>query len=289
MLAEVKKIFENIKHFRKLLTEGVGSSDIVDAINNREYIYIYYAGDETIEKGSRTIRPFVLGTHKKSGNLVLRAWQDKGRSDSLRSDSPRKRRDHEYHTDNDGKEKPGWRLFRVDGIVHIYPTGRRFIDSNGNVMIPPLYNENDNDMSSIVASISVETPSRLPQKNVDAVDKPTVSTEKISPSEFEGQSGRFKRFFNAASKKRDLTKRDVENLYNVAKRVMKKSPNRYLVAVDNVGNFHLVDVKNTDKLPPESIVGTLTNLYGKYATPASTINPEAEKIIKQSYDKMKKE
>jgi predicted nucleic acid-binding protein len=34
-------LFENIKTFRNLLTEGVGQDSIVDAIQNHEWIYIY--------------------------------------------------------------------------------------------------------------------------------------------------------------------------------------------------------------------------------------------------------
>ena len=72
ILNEIKIFFSNIKNLRHLLNEGVGENDIVDAIQKHEYIYIYYAGDNTIERGYRTIRPFVLGT-STAGNKVLRA------------------------------------------------------------------------------------------------------------------------------------------------------------------------------------------------------------------------
>ena len=117
MITELKILFENIRHFRQLLTEGVSDKTIVDAINNHEFLYIYYQGETTKETGYRTIRPFVLGTNT-SGNLALRAWQDKGRSDSLRPDAPRiKRKGHEYDVDHDGVTKPAWRLFLVDNIT----------------------------------------------------------------------------------------------------------------------------------------------------------------------------
>ena len=41
MATETKILFENIKTFRNLLTEGVGQDSIVDAIQNHEWIYIY--------------------------------------------------------------------------------------------------------------------------------------------------------------------------------------------------------------------------------------------------------
>jgi hypothetical protein len=146
MISEAKILFENIKHFRQLLTEGVNDKVIVDAINQHKFLYIYYKGETTIETGYRTIRPFVLGVNT-GGNLAVRAWQDKGRSDSLRADSPRNRLHHEHEVDTDGVIKPGWRLFLVDHITSAIPTGKRFIDAQGNVEIPTGYKENDKDMT----------------------------------------------------------------------------------------------------------------------------------------------
>lgn len=283
MLTELKILFENIKNFRHLLTEGVGDNDIVDAIQNHEYIYIYYAGDDTIERGYRTVRPFVLGT-STAGNKVLRAWQDKGKSDSLRADSPRKRINHEYHRDTDGKEKAGWRLFLVDKITSSYPTGKRFVDNNGKVMIPPLYNQNDKQMTNIIASVSPIEPQKTQTKGLDSIEKPDVVATKVDKSQFDTQTNKFKKFYNAGQRKRDATSREIQNLYDVAKRVMKKSPDRYLVVVDNKGDFHLADIANKDKYPPEAIVGKLTNLYDKMVRTTTTTAPEQDSFIKQQKD-----
>lgn len=291
MLKEETKIFfENLFRSRRLLNEAVSDDKIANAIQNYEFIYIYYAGDDTIERGYRTVRPFVLGT-STAGNKVVRAWQDKGKSDSLRPDSPRKRKDHEWFIDNDGKEKPGWRLFRVDKITSMYPTGKRFVDGEGKVLIPPLYNPNDKQMISIVASITPDKPDALQTKDIDSVEKPDVSKEKISKSDFDKQTGRFKQFYKANKNKREATAQDIENLYNVAKKVMKKSPDRYIVAVDNKGDFRLVDKKNEEKLreiAPESIVGGLSNLYSKYVLAGKDRKPEEERFFKQIEDKLKK-
>ena len=101
MLVEAKIIFDKIKGLRHLLNEGVGEKDITDAIDNREYLYIYYNGDDNVEKGYRTIKPMVLGK-TGAGHLVLRAWQDKGRSQSLGVNAKRTPRvNHEKWTDND--------------------------------------------------------------------------------------------------------------------------------------------------------------------------------------------
>jgi len=287
MITEIKIFFNNIKNLRHLLKEGVGENDIVNAIQKHEYIYIYYAGDNTIERGYRTIRPFVLGT-STAGNKVLRAWQDKGKSDSLRVDSPRKRPNHEYHRDNDGKEKAGWRLFLVDKISSAYPTGKRFVDEDGNVMIPPLYNQNDKQMTNIIASVSPKEPKSVQTKGLGKVAAPSVVASKVDKSQFNTQTNKFKKFYNAGKQKRDATAKDIQNLYDVAKRVMKKSPDRYLVAIDKKGDFNLVDIAQKDKLPPEAIVGKLTNLYDKLVRTTKTTVPAEQSFIKQQKDSVMK-
>ena len=153
MLTEIKILFNNIGHFRQLLKESVGDSVIVNAINDHKYLYIYYAGDNTVLKGYRTIKPFVLGT-STAGNKVLRAWQEAGSSDSYAGLTGRKREDHEYQFDQKGNMKPGWRLFRVDGITSALPTGKKF--STATNKLPPLYNPNDKQMTSIVAAVQIE-------------------------------------------------------------------------------------------------------------------------------------
>jgi len=291
MLKETKILFNKIKTFRQLLTEAVSDEPIIKAIQNYEYVYIYYEGDTTVEKGYRTIRPYVLGVHKKSGNKVVRAWQDKGKSDSLRADSPRKRHGHEYHTDTDGKTKAGWRLFRLDKITSIYPTGSRFVDKEGKVLIPSgtaKYKQDDADMSTIIASISPETPSKY-ISGIDSIEKPDVVGDKVDKSHFNTQSKRFKQFYNVNKNKKEATANDIENLYNIAKKVMKKSPNRYVVAINNLGNFKLVDIKNKQLLPPESIVGDLSNLYSKFILSKKPVSQKDNTFFKSSLDKLNKE
>src|SRR5208283_5933525 len=109
MITEVKILFNNIKNLRHLITEGVGENVIVDAINNHEWVYLYYNGDENIPKGYRTIRPYVLGT-SKAGNKVLRAWQDNPKNSYHFNSRPTRKdsQNHDYWTDEEGV-KPGWR------------------------------------------------------------------------------------------------------------------------------------------------------------------------------------
>jgi len=274
MTGESKILIENIKHFRKLLTEGVSDRVLVDAINEHKYLYIYYEGDDTIETGYRTIRPFVLGTDKRSGNLVLRAWQDKGRSDSLRPDAPRIPRFNHEKTVENGKVKPGWRLFIVDNITSAYPTGVKFIDKQGKVQIPPLYNEHDKDMSGIVAAVSANPEKEIQTQYTGATAQPKVP--------------RYEKFKNANIKNRKLTKADVMALYDVATRVMKKSPSRFFVAIDDQDNYYIQDKNVKGKFPQNAIVGDLDVLYNKFVREKTSINPQSEKIIKQELDTLAK-
>ena len=69
---------------------------------------------------------------------------------------------------------------------------------------------------------------------------------------------------------------------------MKKSPDRYLVAIDKKGDFNLVDIAQKDKLPPEAIVGKLTNLYDKLVRTAKTTVPAEQSFIKQQKDSVMK-
>lgn len=277
MQKENKILFENIKNFRQLITEAVGDNAITDAIENHEYIYIYYAGDETIERGSRTIRPYVLGK-TKAGNTVLRAWQDKGKSDSLRPDSLRKRYEHEYWTDLDGKEKPGWRLFRVDKISHMYPIGKKFNDENGNVIIPPKYREGADEQmgGGIIAYVSTKTT---------GIEPPAAQKQ---PSAFDAQANKFKRFYNANAKNRNITAADVQKLVDITKRVMKKSINNFLVVINNKNEFEAQPITYKDKFPPEAIVGNLSSLYSKLVLQNAPLKPEVDNFIKGEQDKLKK-
>ena len=161
---ETKILFENIKNFRHLITEAVSDADMAKYINNHEHILIYYQGDETTASGKRAIRPYVLGTNK-SGNKVIRAWEDNGASWHFSNKPTRPSNNpnmtdsdkHDYWTDEKGV-KPGWRMFRLDKIQQVYPTGQKFNDENGLVMIPAGYHEGgDKDMVSIDAYVSTKT------------------------------------------------------------------------------------------------------------------------------------
>jgi len=262
MLTEVKILFDNIKNFRHLITEGVGQDSIVNAIQNHEWIYLYYTGDETTASGYRTVRPYVLGTHKKSGNLVLRAWQDSPKNSWHFTNTPTRpknnpnpdaSKNHDYWTDSEGA-KPGWRMFRLDKIQKIYPIGEKFEDSNGLVMIPAGYHEGgDDDMSSIIASVSTKKRPDIDYKHdkeVQGAAKP--NEEMMWDSVRKGNKNRKK-----------ITANDVIKLRDLASKFHKKRLDKYVVVIDDKNNFKLItadDVENKN-IPEPAIVGSLPYLY----------------------------
>jgi|ERR1035437_366666 hypothetical protein len=269
MISEAKILLENVKHFRQLLTEGVSDKVIVDAINQHKFLYIYYKGENTIETGYRTIRPFVLGVNT-SGNLALRAWQDKGRSDSLRPDAPRNRLHHEHEVDTDGIEKPGWRLFLVNNITSAIPRGERFVDAQGNVEIPTGYKENDKDMTGgIIASVT--SGGKIPVGGI-----PT--TRQKMP--------RWEKYKDANKLNRKITKEDILGLVDIAKKVMKKPITDFFVAIDNRNNFNLQDVRTKLNFPQNAYVDDLNNLYNRFVMKTPVNKAAQDQFVKNQKDKM---
>lgn len=65
-----------------LLVEAVSATSIVKAMDNREYVEIYYAGDKTVYKGWRTVEIYALGT-TKAGNEAIRVFQIGGETDTI--------------------------------------------------------------------------------------------------------------------------------------------------------------------------------------------------------------
>ena len=115
--------------FKSLILEVASTETIIDAIKNKKVLVIYYSGDEPGGKGLRLIEPVCYGYSKKN-NPVLRAWDLEGAS----------------HRDFLGiKSLPGWRLFNVNKIDSIQPTGENYS------MMRPNYNVNgDKSMIEVI-------------------------------------------------------------------------------------------------------------------------------------------
>lgn len=273
MLTEINILFDNVKNFRrKLLSEGVNQSSMVDAINDHKIVYIYYAGDDTVQPGYRTIKPFVVGTHKKSGNPVVRAWQDAGSSDSYNNIkyhnwANAKRQDHEYHFDHKGRMKPGWRLFRLDKIVSMLPTGEQFkpeniINNNRGVK----YNPNDKDIN-VVKAIQPSSEKTIDVDGTDSIHEPDTTAAKVDKSAFDDQTSKFQRFFKAGRRTRQATKDEIENLFKINQKIKKKPARKMWVVQNEKGDMILKDENQKSKIPSDSIVGNLKDLYNKFVVP----------------------
>jgi predicted DNA-binding transcriptional regulator YafY len=112
-----------------LICEIASIDDVVDCIKNRKKCVIYYDGDEPGGRGLRDIEPVCLGV-SKAGNKVLRAWDNEGAS----------------HTAYKGEQPlPSWRLFRLDKILSIKPTGENFTE-----MKPNFNPSGDKSMTSVI-------------------------------------------------------------------------------------------------------------------------------------------
>ena len=120
------KLQESLKG---LLCEIASIGSVQDAVNRKQVITIYYDGDEPGGRGIREVEPVALGK-SKAGNLVMRGWDREGAS----------------HTAYKGeKPLPGWRLFRLDKILSLKPTGEVYNQPH------PGYNFNgDKSMASII-------------------------------------------------------------------------------------------------------------------------------------------
>ena len=120
------KLQESLKG---LICEIASMDSVMDAIKQKQKVVVYYDGDEPGGKGLREIEPVCLGV-SKAGNKVVRAWDEEGAS----------------HTAYKGeKPLPGWRLFRLDKILSLKPTGENFTE-----MKPNFNTSGDKSMNSVI-------------------------------------------------------------------------------------------------------------------------------------------
>lgn len=177
---EDKILFNQIDNNRLLLREYVDRNDVIESIQNQSVIYIYYNGiDGVITKGYRTIEPYCLGV-STAGNVVLRAWQQAGASDSNRGLKRPKRPGHD--------DIPGWRLFYLDGITSVMPTGKIFSVQEGKIR--PNYNPNDKQMKEIFIAVEPMKSDDVVLKNQGNIGDVESVEKKVSA--FQNQSDKFK-------------------------------------------------------------------------------------------------
>ena len=273
MLNEIKFFFDKIGHFRQLLKEAVGNDTVVDAIQKHKIVYIYYTGKEgENEPGYRTIVPCVLGASKSKeaqengGYMLLRAWEIAGNSFTKKK-----------YSDVKGRQQYGWRLFRTDRITSFLPTGKFFSTDEKKFPDAKSYTPNDSQMTGIVAAVQITN-----SKPTTAL-KGDVLGQKITepPSIFAGQKEKFQYFSKMGKKQKEATADEIEHLWGIAEKIKKKSKEKLLVVADEHGDLLLKDISQKDKLPPESIVGNLKDLYIKLVKPN-------EKVDNSFFDQQKK-
>jgi hypothetical protein len=255
MSDESKILRENIKSVRMLLKEGVGQGDVIDAINKRKIVTIYYEGEDTQHTGYRTIQPHVLGV-SEAGNIVLRAWQEAGDSDSFNGIGRTPRRDHEYFVTKG--YKPGWRLFKLDGIKSFTPTGKNFKATTDNQR--PLYNPGDKGMANIIA-VAFPSDKDVEIKGIGSIDQPDSLTQKISTS---AKKLGDKDIEKLATDQKKNIKDVVSDLYRRATRYAKEKTSDKIVVFKN-GDFYTDFEKNRNKYQPNELIGNLKDLFVKYS------------------------
>lgn len=87
--------------YKNIILESVTRNNVIDAIENRYRVTIFYAGDDNTASGKRTIEVYVYGT-TFAGNPAIRAYQLFG--------------------DSKTRVVPGWKIFRLDRILDWRPT-----------------------------------------------------------------------------------------------------------------------------------------------------------------------
>ena len=145
-----------------LICEIASKEGVVDAIKKRQKVIIYYDGDEPGGRGLRQIEPYCFGI-SKAGNQVLRAWDDEGAS----------------HTAYKGEQPlPGWRLFRLDKILSIKPTGEVYNTPR------PGYNFNgDKSMVRVIINAKFDNQPLAAPTPTTPVTSPTTPTPTQTPTE----------------------------------------------------------------------------------------------------------
>jgi len=114
---------------KNLILEVASIESVINSIRNKNRVIIYYDGDEPGGRGLREIEPVCFGYSKK-GNPVLRAWDLEGAS----------------HRGFIGERPlPSWRLFRLDRIMSLTPTGINF-----NTPRPQYNPDGDKSMTRVI-------------------------------------------------------------------------------------------------------------------------------------------
>lgn len=196
-----------LKTITHLITEQASYGDVVDAIKKRKVLVIYYDGDEPGGRGLREIEPVCLGT-SKANNKILRAWDKEGSS----------------HTGFLGTQPlPGWRLFRLDKILTIKPTGEIYNEprpdynfTGDKTMSSVIINANFDDVVSIDSIIRTQLTNIVTELLTQLIDDVVKrqSPEVLQTADFTKAAEIFNRVYRKIGDllKRQLTTNDKQRL-----------------------------------------------------------------------------
>jgi len=260
MIKELNILIENIKKFRLFpINEAVDKTPIIKAVKDKEVLYIFYAGDKTIHRGWRTVEPFAVGV-STAGNPVLRAWQQHGVSDSYEG------------LRGKPTEKPGWRLFRLDGITSIINTSKMF------TQIKPNYNPKDSQMVTIYAAVS-DNGVDSDIEDLDSLEEPNKGQ-----SAFGTQAAKMKSFYN---RDEDSTNFHdfITSRFNILKHSHKKSPKNYFVGKKGKSYF-VGEIKDKNKYGDFEELGNFQELFQKETQQNREM--EIKSFFQRSKNKLKK-
>ena len=196
-----------LKTITHLITEQASYGDVVDAIKKRKVLVIYYDGDEPGGRGLREIEPVCVGT-SKANNKILRAWDKEGSS----------------HTGFLGSQPlPGWRLFRLDKILTIKPTGEIYNEprpdynfTGDKTMSSVIINANFDDVVSIDSIIRTQLTNIVTELLTQLIDDVVKrqSPEVLQTADFTKAAEIFNRVYRKIGDllKRQLTTNDKQRL-----------------------------------------------------------------------------
>lgn len=129
---------------------NVDLNEISKAIENREYLSIYYT-DRDGGKGHRLIEPYALGRGYRMNDVVLHGDRYYLRAfvimDSSK-DETTKDRFYKTKSVSVSDKRNRWRLFRIDGIEELFNMKKKFSQYRSQ------YNPNDSQMGTIITSLN---------------------------------------------------------------------------------------------------------------------------------------
>jgi hypothetical protein len=136
-MIKLEKILNNIISESELITEGVMTPNkVIDIMNNRQRINIWYDSGDGQNTGKRTIDIYAYGL-TKAGNRVIRAFQPFGDTKT---------------------KKPAWKFFILDKIIKMEPTNFKIYSPISDLSQDfPKWNENgDKSMSTVYKIINFD-------------------------------------------------------------------------------------------------------------------------------------